>query len=288
MLTPIVLLLAAAHLSQDVAILPRWKQGDKIRLDFAKTKEDSRRPEGNGTSHTPVELEILSADAKGFRVRWRNGATRFPEGAAVPPILQQLMEKSIAIYTDLQLSPEGEFQAIVNEEEVSRQVTELMHEIVQSMKPDAQFQEIMKRVMTPELILQAATADAKTYFSPFGVAMKPKEKVKVDTKLDFPLAPGQTLAATYEMEFVSLQGDLAEFHSVTRFDEAALRQATLDFFAKVSNQAVDAAKVPHLQVKDTGIYRYQRASGTLREVIVERITELGPSRRLDRRVLQVQ
>lgn len=160
-------------MAQDVHITPKWKQGDVLRLEYLRTREDARRPESNGTSKTPVDVTILSADAKGFTVRWMSGKTEFPAGMQVLENVLRIHDKAMEVFVDIQLSAEGEFVSVLNAKEVSARMGELVAVMTKDLEQDEQGKALIRQVLNPDLLLASASSDAQTYFGMYGVALKP-------------------------------------------------------------------------------------------------------------------
>ena len=76
---------AACGLAQEVTLLPRFKAGDRFRLELTRTREDSRRPQANGTGRTPVDV----ANGVGGRGRAGGPPVLHKDTAA---LIQQLIE----------------------------------------------------------------------------------------------------------------------------------------------------------------------------------------------------
>lgn len=83
----------AAIAEEAVKILPRWKQGEKVRLERIGTRQ--RMKDGKVTSEsapatTAVELEVLKAMERGYLLAWTWGESKFdnPREASNPFELQ--------------------------------------------------------------------------------------------------------------------------------------------------------------------------------------------------------
>lgn len=271
----LALLAATVLMAQDVHVTPKWKQGDVLRLEYLRTREDSRRPESNGTSKTPVDVTILSADVKGFAVRWKSGKTELPAGMKVPENVLRIQDKAMELFVDIQLSAEGEFASVLNAKEVSARMGELVSVMTKDLEQDAQAKALIRQVLNPDLLLAAASSDAQTYFGLYGVALKPKEKITVDLDQPFPLAPGKTLRSRLEVELVDLKDGLARFQTTTRFDPAAVKTAMADVFLKAGIKAEDLDKVPPVEILDTGSFLFETQTGLIREALTDRRTMTG-------------
>ena len=289
MLPYLVLCAGLMGFAQDVEVVPRWKQGDVIRLEYSRTKEDSRRPQNNGTSKTPVEVEILSVDAKGSTVRWRNGPTEFPAGMSIPENILKLQDKVMSMAVEIQLNPAGEFQFVINEKQVSEQMSTLLDAVLKDMGNDQNLQAMVKQLLNPAALLAAASNDAKTYFGMYGVALKPKEKVTANLEQPFPLNPGTTLPAVFEVELLGVEGKVAKLRSSTRFDEVGVATAMADLFAKAGVKPEEAGKMPKVELKDEGHFEYELETGLMRVVVAERRTEMpGALTRRDRKEFRLR
>lgn len=285
----LLLLIAITGWSQDIEISPRWKKGDVIRLEYSRTREDSRRPESNGTSKTPVDVEILSVDSKGSVVRWKNGPTKFPDRMKVPESVLTIQDKVTAMAIEIQLSPDGEFVALLNAKEVAAQMKQLMDEVTKEFAADPKTHTAMQAIMNPDMLLASASNDAKTYFGIYGAALKPKEKVKVRLEQPFPLNPAKTMPVDFELELVAMDGKLARLRSSTRFEEGGVQAAMAELFTKAGIKPEDLGKMPKVDLRDEGEFVFDTETGLMQFVAVDRRTEMpGALTRRDRKEFRLR
>jgi hypothetical protein len=289
MLSLLPVLLAVSAQVQDVEIVPRWKTGDRIKLEYLRTRHDSRRPQNDGTSKTPVDIEILKVDGKGSVIRWKNGPTQMPAGMTVPAELQPLLAKAAELELEIQLDPTGEFRSIINTKQVTDLMSQMLAQLLKEMDSDPNKIAAIRQILNPEVLLASASNDAKTYFGIYGAALKPKEKVKVRIDQPFPINPATVLPSDFELELVAVEGDLAKFKSSTRFEPKGLESAMAELFTKAGVKVEDLPKMPALTLNDEGEYQYDIKTGVMTSVVADRRTELpGSLSRRDRKEFRLR
>lgn len=275
--------------AQDVNFVPKWKKGDLVRLESLRTREDSRRPQANGTSRTPVEIEVLSADTSGWVVRWKNGETQLPAGMELPEALRKVTAKVVETPIELRLSPTGEFQSVVNVAQVKQAMGAILDTVLKEYVNDPKTQEFTKQLLNPEALLAAASSDAQTFFGMYGAELKPGEKVQVKMEQPFPLSAGLKLPCVLEVEFVGTDGKAAKLRTTTRFEPAGLKKAMDEVFTKAGVKPEDLGTMPQLQVLDEGQFEYDMATGWMRVVVADRRMEMtGSMARRDRKEFRLK
>ncbi len=280
----LMLLAGALVWAQEIKIQPLWKQGDVVKLEYTRVRQDARRPESNGSSKTPIFIEVLEAGSEGYVLRWKNGQTTFPAGRSVPEAVLKLEDQMLAMHLEIVLNARGEFQSVRNEKDVVAQMTAMTKSLVADLGLPEKDAATLRQVMSPEMLLASATNDAKTYFGLYGVELKAGEGVTVEIEEPFPLSAGRTLPARLKMEMGELTEATARLQSETVFDPAGLRAAVEELLLKAGLKPEQLAQAPAMTIEDRGSYIYDRKSGWLKEVIADRTTKMpGAMERRDRR-----
>src|SRR5688572_20625714 len=124
-------LITTVALLQDIEIRPKLVAGDKFRLELARVRRDSSQPQMNVASRTPIDVEVLSTDPKGFVLDWAPGDTKFenPQMAS-DPIVSAIARAEKGIRFKLALSANGEFAGVVNEAEIQPKLQAMVRGII--------------------------------------------------------------------------------------------------------------------------------------------------------------
>jgi hypothetical protein len=276
-------------LMQHIEIRPKLAPGDKFRLEISRTREDSSRPQSNATSRTLVDVEVLSADARGFILDWIPGETAFDN----PQVLQDPTVAAAAraikgIHFRVSLNADGEFTGLANEAEVRPKLQAMVGAVVQDLAarlPAAErktFEELIGRLLSPAALISSATRDAQIYTSLNGASLAAGESLEATLQQPSPVGGG-ALPATFRVRMDSATVDSASLASTTTYDKDALLKMTLGL-AQQAGAAIppeELAKIPPMQLIDDGKYEFDRTLGLMRKVTINRRTTLGNQVRLD-------
>ena len=284
-----ILALFLLLLFQDVEIRPRLVAGDAFRLEIVRARENSQRPQGNGTSRTPVDVRVVSAGPQGVQLDWIPGPTTFdnplvtqdPTVAAAARAMQQIQIRIV-------LNEDGEFAGVANEAQLSQQLQtvtnavlkELMGAIPEAQRP--QLESLMRQILAPPLLISSATREAQIYFGLNGAVLAPGETVEVPLDQPSPFGGG-TLAATYRVRMDSSAPDSAALSTMMIYDPEGLQAMTAAFVKQMGATVPQSelAAMPAIRLTDEGKYSYDMQLGLMREVTVNRRIAAGPVQRLD-------
>ncbi len=279
-----VVLLAVGLVAQEISVRPQWKVDDTVRLEYQRTREDARRPEANGTSTTLIEIRVLAAGADGFRVRWSTGKTKLSAGQQFPAAVMALQDQVSAMQLEIELSADGEYRRLVNNKDVVGKMGAMMDQLLPTITKDAAEQKNMRQLMSPEVLLASAEADAKTYFGLYGMQLKVGEKASVPLTQPFPLSPGQTVAAQFTVVMAKADDKTALLRSETNYEAASLKTAMSEMLKKAGVPEAAIDQMPPLELQDEGEYEVDRKTGTIAKMYtVRRIKAEGIVGRMDRR-----
>jgi hypothetical protein len=269
------LALGAQDVKQEVKVAPGWKAGDVVRLEYLRTREDSRRPESNGTSRTPVRLEVLEAGASGFQVRWTNGKTEMGAQQVVPEAVKRLSAQVETMPLVMALDAVGEFQRVFNEAEVKQKMAAMIEALGKELALDEKTMGTIRSMFSGDALVATAAGDAQVYFGMNGMVMKVGQPIETKTQMPFPMNPGTTLPATLVLELVGVEGKLARFRSVITFEKEGLAAAMGTVLQKAGMKAEDLPKLPVMSIVDEGVTVFDTEARLVVEASVDRRTNMG-------------
>jgi hypothetical protein len=291
MLTKLVsfTLLTLLTVVQDIEIRPKLTQGDKFRLEVTRIRRDSSRPQMNASGRTFVDAQVVSAGADGFVVDWVPGDTIFDNPQVMQdPTLAAAVQAGKGMRFRIALGPDGDFDRLLNEAEVRPKIQAMVGTIVSdlaSQLPANQrrnFQDMMRQLLSPEALISSATQDAQIYWGLYGVALGAGESVAVNLEQPNPMT-GNPIPATFRVDMGPATASAATLTTTTTYDKAVLLKMTLDLAqrAGASLRPDEVEKMPSMQMADEGKYEFDRASGLMRKVTINRRITVGPLDRLD-------
>jgi hypothetical protein len=286
---------ASAASAQDIEIAPRLRAGDTFRLEIVRVRENSQQPQLNGRSTTPVDVLVDSVTTTGMTLEWTQGPTTFenPQVAA-DPLLAAASNAVRGIKLRITLSADGEYTGLANEAEVTAALRKGTDTIIQAILPKlpleqrTTFEKMIAQLLSPALLIASARREPQMYFGLNAVSLAVGEVV--DAKIDQPNPIGAGVIPTvFRVTMDSATSDLADLRTTTTYDAAALRQMTAAIVAQ-SGKALsekDLAELPPIELADDGRYVFDRVSGLMLEVVVNRRVSAGGVRRLDGWVIRL-
>ena len=289
-LRPFVCLLAVWLASaQELTLRPTLQAGDSFQLEYTRIIEDSRRPQANGRIRAFIAVHVLEANPKGFLLRWTSGASsvdnpeivRNPVAAAAASAL-----KDHAL--EVQLGPDGQYLGLRNQAATAARLQAAMDKMLESLgrqfTDPAQRQSVeglVRRLMSPQVLLGQATRDVQTYFALNGIAIAAGKPAVQAIEQPAPFGGG-TLAATYTLALDSMDAHSARLSSATAYDSEELSRMASRFFAQLTAGSQAPAAPPALEMADSAAYTYNRAYGLMSDILVRRrLTGAGGMNRLE-------
>ena len=274
----IVLAIASPAPAQELVIVPKLRAGDEFRLQVTRTRESSSRPEQNGTTTTAVVVTVIAASADGTTIEWVPGVTTFSDGRVVQdPVLQLASKAMEGFRLRISLDADGAFAGLANEAEVRPKLQAVIDVIVgDAIKeiPEAErktFQGLIAQVLSPAVLVAAATNDAQTYFSLNGVVIAVGEQIEAALDQPNPIGGG-TLPVKFRVKAESATPDSAVLVTSTIYDPAAF-VSLIKQIAEKAGKALTAdeiAKLPAIDIADDGRFVVDRETGLMREVAAKR------------------
>jgi hypothetical protein len=286
---------ASTASAQDVEIAPRLRAGDTFRIEIVRVRENSQQPQLNGRSTTPVDVLVDSVTTTGKTLEWTQGPTTFENPQVAANQLVAAASNAVrGIKLRITLSADGEYSGLANEAEVTTALRKRTDTIVQAILPKlpleqrATFEKMIAQLLSPALLIASATREPQMYFGLNAVSLAVGEVV--DAKIDQPNPLGAGVIPTvFRVTMESATSASADLRTTTTYDAAALRQMTGAMIAQSGDglSEKDLAELPPIELADDGRYVFDRVSGLMREIVVNRRVSAGAVRRLDGWVIRL-
>ena len=289
-LSTIALFIACAPAqAQDIAIKPLLRAGDQFRLEVTRLRENSARPQLDGKSTTPVDVRVETVTDSGMTLAWTSGTTTFENPQlAQNPLLAAAAKAVAGLVLRINLNADGELTGLANEAEVASRLKATVDAIVGALAaklPDEQkkpFQAVIGQLLSPSVLIASATREAQIYFGLNGVTVSAGDAVERSVDQPNPLGSG-SIPAMLTISAESATADSATLITKSSYDPESLRRVTLGFIEQSGKRLPPEAlaKLPQIQMDDTGRYVLDRPVGLMREVTVNRRVSAGANQRAD-------
>jgi hypothetical protein len=276
--------------AQDIAIKPLLRAGDQFRLEVTRVRENSARPQLDGKSTTPIDVRVETVTDNGITLTWTSGTTSFDNPQlAQNPLLMAAAKAVAGLVLRINLNADGEFAGLANESEVVSRLRATVDAIVSALAaklPDEQkkpFQAVIGQLLSPSVLIASATREAQIYFGLNGIVVSAGEAVERSVDQPNPLGSG-SIPAMLTISTESATSDSAILVTTSSYDPESLRKVTLGFIEQSGKRVPPEAlaKLPQIQMDDTGRYVLDRGVGLMREVTVNRRVSAGANHRVDR------
>jgi hypothetical protein len=284
-----LLVTAISAFAQDITIKPVLREGDAFRLEVIRIRENSSRPQQNGKTRTPVDIRVASARPDGFVLDWINGATvRDNAQGAADPLTAATSKAVQNLRFRILLNADGDFKGLENQAEIEPRLQAILDLIMKEASAAfpaenrKAFVAMIGQVLSPAALITAATGAAQIYFGLNGLSIGVGKAAELPIESPAPVGEG-VIPATFRVQMDSATAESASLKTTTTFDSAALRRMTQSFVqqagAPVSPEQL--AKIPPMQMNDDARYSYDRKTGLMREVVVNRRISSGSVVRYD-------
>ena len=288
-------LIALLALVQDIELRPKLVTGDKFRLEVTRTRRDSARPHMAASGVTPVDVQVVSAGADGFVLDWIPGDTAFDNPQVMQdPNIGAAAQAARGMRFRIALTADGEFNGLLNEAEVTPKLQAILGSVVGELAirlpydQRKKFETMMAQVLSPAALISSATQDAQVYWGLYGAALTPGESVAVDLEQPNPLG-GSPIPATFSVRMDAATASTATITTTTTYQKDALLKMTLELAQRAGApiRPQDAAKIPPIQMADDGKYEFDRVSGLMKKIAINRRISAGGQERLDGWVIKL-
>jgi hypothetical protein len=184
-------------LAEDITVSPKLRAGDQFRLELTRSRENSSRPQQNGTTRTVVDVRVISATTTGFVLDWTPGATVFdnPRAAQDP-----LVGAASAAIREIQfrniLDADGKFAGLANKAEVEPKLQAMVDVMLRELSrrvPAEQRKALQDigQVLSPATLIASATREVEMYFGLQGVGLPPGGVAEATIQVPNPLGGGE-------------------------------------------------------------------------------------------------
>jgi hypothetical protein len=280
----VLALLAAVGTAQTVQIRPRLVAGDEFRVEVTRIREDQRRPDSNYSTRTPVDVRVISADGKGLVIEWRPRDSEVEGKNAGDPSLAAAAEALGDIQFRIALTAEGEFDRLLNEDELRpklQAVVDVMLRDLKSRPLPKEGEDLLRQVLSPANLINMASRDAQIYFGVQGLSLAVGDTLEAKLEQQTPL--GGAVPAVFRARVDSATAETASITTTTTYDADALLKLTVAFLEKTGTKVPpgDLAKI-RLDMGDEAKYQVDRRLGLVREMTLSRRQSMAGAQRLDR------
>ena len=192
------------------------------------------------------------------------------------------------------LTADGEYSGLANEAEVTAALRKGTNTIMQGfltkLPPEQRtgFEKMVGQLLSPAFLIASATREPQMYFGLNAVSLAVGEAVDVRIDQPNPLGAG-VIPTVFRVTMESATSDSAVLRTRTTYDAAALMKMTAAMVAQ-SGTALsqkDLAQMPPMEMADDGQYVFDRVSGLMRGIVVNRRASVGTGRRLDGWVIRL-
>lgn len=262
----------------EVTIRPALRTGDEFHLELVRIRENSARPDQDARATTPVTVKAIAVAPEGSTLEWTPGlATLSNPKLGADPLLSAAEKAIGGLSLRLRLNGDGEIERLENAVEVAATLQKATKIVVDGLmatlpaEQRAQFQALLSQTMSPAALLGSAMRDAQTYFGLNGIALEVGGQFAA--KLEQPSPLGGVIPAMFEVRLQSATADTAVLATTTTYDGEALLQMTKTLLERAGAPVPGELAQVSLRMSDSGRFVFDRASGLMREVIVDRRVE---------------
>jgi hypothetical protein len=283
----LALLVALAALAparaQDKALdlKPTWKKGDTARYEMTKTqtRENDGKIVRKVATRTPVELEVLNADADGSGVRWAQGTTTFEDPKYDDdPGLRALNAILKSMDIDLELDATGTFTGLRNWKELRGTGHKIQETVLAQMQKtgtskatiDYLRKETDKLFASKEAIEASFSRQAALLVLPYGTKFEVGKVVEYEASLPNVLGGDEPFPAKGTFVLKALDSDAKTATIVYKQtpDPKELNRVLRKWLEELATKTGKPAPkdLPDLDLTDTIEYEFDLATGWVKTV----------------------
>lgn len=299
MFAPILLTLlslsnpAVSFIQQDsILIQPKWKTGEKAEYTWFKARH--RTVAGNrttlGSSTTPLQLDVLLANTKGFELGWTFGESSIEQpGKASPsnpsPLLDPFKNYQVVIILD----EDGDYSRMKNWTEIKKRGEKLIEEYETLLSKSSDRQAGKAGVQAVKNLFSSAaqfeaigTKDYKLFLMINGLTLGKDDPMEYKDMLPNPLGgPYFPSDARFSLKSVSDDKKTATIVWTQRLNEKTAPQIitkTIEAMAKKSGKTIpesQLASIKAFDMKDDAEMIVDLNTGWLNSLRYTRIIKIG-------------
>lgn len=188
-------LACAAQAQTEVALLAKWKKGEKRKLEIVQTRERTRGNEvvSRVKLRTNVELEVLEASGKGFVVRWSYLDTKVEDAApAIARNVDDLLSLLKGYKVEVETDDTGDFAGVRNWQELKANAATMIDAVLNANPTlDANTKNVLRQQMlslfnTKQQIESILIREVRLYYLVIGGSFTPGKRVTYNDLLPNP------------------------------------------------------------------------------------------------------
>ncbi|MFP8777811.1 hypothetical protein [Hydrogenophaga sp. RWCD_12] len=287
---------AASVPVETITVRPHWTVGEEVRYRITHRRETTRsgQPAITLSVESMLNIRVLAADAKGYRLAWRSSVNSDrPPSAETLATLDQLAQR---MPETLRLLKEGQETEIVTDEDglpirlgktdglekTAGVVRNELDAVLKAASKDAAVPEavtgLVKGLMSTEAVARQQLAFAQAVLGVMGGEFEGQTPLEAPLTLENPL--GQMLGAEapplkgtqrWQLESAS-DKELVIGYRVETDPESARKSLamTLEKLSQKLGKAMPKDAVKGVSIQDSSRYAIDRASGWPERVTIER------------------
>lgn len=284
------------ELAETITVRPHWTVGEEVRYRITHRRETTRSGQAAATLsvESMLNIRVLAADAKGYRLAWRSSVNSDrPPSAETLATLDQLAQR---MPETLRLLKEGQETEIVTDEDglpvrlgstdglekTASVVRTELDAVLRTASKDAALPEavtgLVKGLMSTEAVARQQLAFAQAVLGAMGGEFEGQKPLEAPLTLDNPLgqmlgAEAPPLKATQRWQLESASDkELVVGHRVETDPESARKSLaiTLEKLSQKLGKAMPRDAVKGVSIQDSSRYTIDRASGWPERVTIER------------------
>lgn len=267
---------------------PAWKKGDVERYEMTKTqtRENDGKVVRKVATRTPVEVEVLSADADGSAVRWAQGTTTFEDPKFDDdPAVRALNAILKSVDIDLELDATGTFTGLRNWKELRGTGHKVQDTVFAQMQKtgtskatiDYLRKETDKLFASKEAIEAAFSKQAALLVIPYGTKFELGKVVEYDTTLPNVLGGDEPFPAkgTFVLKGLDTAAKTATIVYKQTPDPKELNRVLRKWLDELATKTGKPAPkdLPELELTDTIEYEFDLATGWVKSVTHTRVAK---------------
>jgi hypothetical protein len=292
----------AGAAEDSIDLLPRWKQGEKVRYQMVKRRvrmRDGKVVQQNG-GRSDLEVEILEARKDGFVVGWTLGETRIDDPkAAGDPLAKRLLNVYKGFQIVIELDSEASIRGVRNGKELKATADKALKIIMEELERGGLNTAVgtqLKRAVgsmfaTQQQVEQVCLREPQMFFLAVGRSYEAGAPIEYDDKLANPLG-GDALPSRGRFQLKSLdkrtgQATITWTQAVDKRAATPIIEKTLQQLAeRMGKKDAKTVRLDPLSIEDAAEFSVETLSGWPQSVSHTRTATTGATR--DQHVLEIK
>lgn len=300
LLVAVLLLPGGAARAEDdaVQLLPRWKKGDKVVYEMARSRKKTLgdKAPAAATSKADLEIEVLEAREDGFAVTWKTGELTFdtPAAKGAEAIAQRIASPTSGLGVVFELDDHASIQRVRNWKEVQEASRKTVDVICAEMERAGVDSKVIAATRAQAAALCAdeasvqslCTREAQVFFMAIGAELQRDRPIEFDDQLPNPFggAPfpckGRFSLAGVDRKSGVATVDFAQ--TLSPADTRRIMEETLKALAqRTGREPPDAEALKSLTIEDSAQFAIELATGWPRTITHKRVTRAASASQED-------